>query len=800
MKENLKKLFAVVLTVVMLATQIVVPANAVNTDYCKVCKAEAVRGELLHTIAATCEDGFEIYACAREILDEEGEPTGEYCTGTITVRIGATGDHTADGVIVDANAPTCTEDGNFEYQTCAVCEEAYLVNGAWVDSYVDPATGHDYEDVVTPPDCINDGFTTKTCKNCGDVKVENPVPCNGHNYELVPGQAATCKEAGWEDYYKCTNPGCEQIDPERPYVELPVEDHGLKVVDTKAPTCTEDGWNKFKCEEDDCPYFDGVTETLSKNGHTKVKVQKVPAACGVVGYKEHYKCTVCEELFASKTSNTVRDLAYFEIPALEHTEVLVGFRAATCTEEGLTNAIVCDGCGFVHHAGEVIPATGHTLTLVEAVEAECLENGKTVKGNIEHKHCSVCEKNFAPETENMDIEAEPLATVVTTTAHEYEKMVIAPKCTEQGYTVYTCEKCYHTYSEAIAPAGHSFEAIEKVEPTCTETGVAAHNKCTVCELLFAADADQKDITIEAVDAADLVLDALGHEYEVTEFVKPTYTSTGTTKGQKCERCDAPNPTNPAETLAKLQQEVKFYYELAGVAGAEDAVNSGYVTLKVYMDVLVDEINDKEEYESDVLAEIYGVDFAISYNKDVFKLTYVNDVVSPFGGNFAATPLATANEAGKVSISQDTAGNTDGKIFRGKENLLTVLTFQVNDSELIAKQDYNFTAEWDVTNPDDDVIAGTKNVLTAKSETSDKITVKMLGDANDSGTFSAADTMLISQFIKSNVEGDKYIAEYDMNKDGFIDGQDLNLIRRACVADEAYKAIEVDPNAVVTPEV
>lgn len=816
MKENLKKLFAVVLAVAMLAAQIVVPTNAATTTptyYCSnsECKTAGVKGELLHKIEATCEDGFEIYACARQILDKKGKPTGEVCDGTITVRITATGAHTADGVTVPAVKHTCTEDGNFEYQTCKVCENAYLVNGAWVDSYVDEAPGHDYKGVVTAPDCTEGGFTTYTCSVCEDSYIDDEVACTGHKFETKhEAQAATCKEAGWKEYYTCSNPDCDAIDPERPFVEEPIQDHGLRVVDTKPASCTEDGYNKFQCNESTCPYSQGVTEILGKTGHNMKAVSKVAATCEKAGVEKHKECKTCGEWFYWSASSTAPgnatatavDKSKFDIKALGHTEVLVGFRAATCTETGLTNAIVCDRCDKVHHAGEEIPALGHELEDVAAVTAECHEDGSITDGNIAHKKCKVCNGLYATTVENDDIDAAALTAedVKTTTSHDYEEMVIDSSCTEKGYTVYTCKKCYHTYSEAIAEKGHDFGegVVKEVAAKCEQTGVKAHNKCVTCKKLFAADADPKDITIKEVKEADLTIKALGHKYEEVSAVNPTYTEAGNTAGEKCERCNKPNPANPAETLAKLQQAVKFYYELSGVNGAKDAVNSGYVTLKVYFDVLADAVNDKEAYNSDVLAEIYGIDFAINYNKDVFELTYVDDTVSPFG-NFAATVLKTANENGKVSVSQDTASNVDGKTFRGEKNLLTILTFQVNDSELIAGE-YDFSAEWNVTNPDDDVIAGISNVATTGSETSDKIAVKMLGDANGSGTYSSADTMLISQFIKSNVEGDKYVAEYDMNKDGFIDGKDLNLIRRAAVSDDAYKAIEVDPNATVTPEV
>ena len=42
--------------------------------------------------------------------------------------------------------------------------------------------GHDYEVVVTKPSCLTGGYTTKTCRYCGDMQVTDPTEALGHDY------------------------------------------------------------------------------------------------------------------------------------------------------------------------------------------------------------------------------------------------------------------------------------------------------------------------------------------------------------------------------------------------------------------------------------------------------------------------------------------------------------------------------------------------------------------------------------------------------------------------------------------
>ena len=78
-----------------------------------------------------------------------------------------------DGV---ATAPTCTEAG-FTTFTCKRCGDSYDVEG-------EPALGHDWDDgVATEPTCEEDGGMLFTCKRCGETKLEDAIPALGHDWD-----------------------------------------------------------------------------------------------------------------------------------------------------------------------------------------------------------------------------------------------------------------------------------------------------------------------------------------------------------------------------------------------------------------------------------------------------------------------------------------------------------------------------------------------------------------------------------------------------------------------------------------
>lgn len=78
----------------------------------------------------------------------------------------------------------------------------------------------------------------------------------------------------------------------------------------------------------------------------------------------------------------------------------------------------------------------------------------------------------------------------------------------------------------------------------------------------------------------------------------------------------------------------------------------------------------------------------------------------------------------------------------------------------------------------------KNELVTDFGTGTQIHVNMLGDANGDGRITSTDSMLLSKWF-ANADLDSYDTIYDMNKDGFIDGDDFALLRGAVVGNNDY---------------
>ena len=130
--------------------------------------------------------------------------------------------------------PTCTQDGYTTY-TC-VCGDTY------VGDYVE-AAGHDYGDagVVTAPTCTEDGYTTYTCI-CGYTYIGDYVEATGHDYgDAGVVTPPTCTKDGYTTY-TCVC-GDTYIGD---YVEATGHDYGDAGVVTP-PTCTEDGYTAYTC-------------------------------------------------------------------------------------------------------------------------------------------------------------------------------------------------------------------------------------------------------------------------------------------------------------------------------------------------------------------------------------------------------------------------------------------------------------------------------------------------------------------------------------------------------------------------
>ena len=170
---------------------------------------------------------------------------------------------------------------------------------------------------------------------------------------------------------------------------------------------------------------------------------------------------------------------------------------ATCEE-----ARHCTACGLVD---ETAPAFGHTNTTrdVNVVAPDCVNPGSH---DVE-TYCTTCGKVSGTEhvvdaATGHDLDENNVCKVCGTDLHTCNLVadeVIAPTCTEGGYTVYKCDHAnctMHENRDFTDPTGHSMQDATCTAPkTCskcghTEGSALGHNysaptcavasKCTVC--------------------------------------------------------------------------------------------------------------------------------------------------------------------------------------------------------------------------------------------------------------------------------------------------------------------------------
>ncbi len=301
------------------------------------------------SVASTCTTkGKAVYVC--ELEDGAVNPAchyGDNGTNTKTIEL-ELADHSWNEGKVTTPA-TCTTAGVKTY-TCTVCHATKTEEIA--------PTGHNWGEWTTTKKatCTVDGVQERVCKNDPTHKETKKIDATGHAWVNDGAHVdATCTTDGYQDQ-KCTNDGCDATQrvwdhPEDTEHKGDGTSHDYKDqewVITPA-TCTKDGQKVKHCTRaPEDPTHDEV-EVIPATGHEKTHVEgKKEPTCEEPGYTGDKVCDKCGEVVEKGEV----------IPAKGHTPTVVGRKDPTETEPGYTGDTVCDTCGKVLESGTVLPATG----------------------------------------------------------------------------------------------------------------------------------------------------------------------------------------------------------------------------------------------------------------------------------------------------------------------------------------------------------------------------------------------------------------------------------------------------------
>ena len=220
---------------------------------------------------------------------------------------------------------------------------------------------------------------------------------------------------------------------------------------------------------------------------------------------------------------------------------------SVCGEELLNVSIVCD--------------EGASVTVYETQELDSPHHDNADSANPRDADTGLIDCSGAGQV-NFLVNLQPCRELVSVTAEpatSYNKLK-AQAITDVPNS-YRITKVTGDFTITVTTkAAHTEEVLPAVDPTCTETGLTAGKKCSVCDEILEAqeevpklghDWDEGTVTKESTcteagvktfkcsrcdETKTEAIDATGHTEEVLPAKEPTCTETGLTAGKKCSVC------------------------------------------------------------------------------------------------------------------------------------------------------------------------------------------------------------------------------------------------------------------------
>ena len=247
------------------------------------------------------------------------------------------------------------------------------------------------------------------------------------------GKKIACSER------RCLNEGCDYVEPEA--------EHAFSVKETVPPSCTEKGYTVYACE---CGEERTGDET-EPAGHLYGDWETLEEVTCTDDGKRLRSCTVCGFEETEIVPAAGHDYASNVVPA-------------TCERGGYTEH-TCVTCGYSYVDSETAPLWHVLDSDFGCCERHCVREG-----------CTYYEPAYKEHDHSVS-------------------SVVAPTCTEEGYTVLECACGAVKYVDYVPKAEHSF-VTKEFEASCTE-GAYTESVCSVC-----------GYAVKTVTAP-----ALGHLYE-----------------------------------------------------------------------------------------------------------------------------------------------------------------------------------------------------------------------------------------------------------------------------------------------
>ncbi len=463
-----------------------------------------------------------------------------------------------DIVVEEAVDATCTEPGLTEGSHCSRCDHK-------VAQEVVDALGHDMvTDAAVAPTCTETGLTEGShCSRCDYKVAQKVVDALGHTEGVAVQEnlkPASCSaEGSYDSVVYCSVCNTElkreakSIDkiphtPGTPYYKAEGEDlyfvtpcencdHKDKVIVYEPiDVADEKSLKEVLYEGFDVRLvgdiqltsvilLDGVDVRIDLNGYT-ITAGYDAEIVEVILAKNGAKVVIFGEGRMEATGNG------------DHIEVISVIDGATATISNGT--FVSHGCTAIYATrGGIVYINGGYYEATELYEGMNflldINEKETVLGEIYVSGGSFV--GFNPANHNNDgANSNKLVTgkhaiatngVYTVGDHSYEESVVAPTCTEMGYTLNTCV-CGDSYKTNEVPAnGHTAGAAVQenyVSSSCSVNGsYDSVVYCSVCNTELSREAKS--------------VDKLPHTEAIDEAVAPTCTATGLTAGSHCSVCN-----------------------------------------------------------------------------------------------------------------------------------------------------------------------------------------------------------------------------------------------------------------------